>query len=109
MPLEQNAKTKLEALERKRWLSLTHITTAIQQQHCKTSQVGLFPVKELSWNLTISAEVSCGRYTLRAGFCSFCWNKSAVSICKPVTWGTGLVGDFSISCYTPTAENQATD
>lgn len=48
MSLEQNAKTKLKAMERKRkrWLSLMHITTAIQQQHCKTSQVGLFPVKE---------------------------------------------------------------
>lgn len=35
MSLEQNAKTKPEALERrrKRWLSQMDITTALQQQH----------------------------------------------------------------------------
>lgn len=48
--LKQNAKTKPEALKgkRKRWLPTMHITIAIQEQHCKTSQVGLFSLKELS-------------------------------------------------------------
>lgn len=70
--LEQNAKMKLEALEGKRWLSRMHITIVIQEQHCTTSQVGLFSVKELSRNLTIFAEVSRGEYPLQADFCSFC-------------------------------------
>lgn len=48
MSLEQNAKTKLEALEGKRWLSIMRIAIAIQEQHCKTSQVRLFLVKEIS-------------------------------------------------------------